>query len=48
MAAFFDEVGKKISKTSQGMAQKTKNLTETVKLNSMISDEEKNINSVFL
>jgi len=45
--AFFDEVGKKISKTSQGVAQKTKNITETMKLNGMISDEEKSIDNAF-
>ena len=45
--AFFDEVGKKISKTSQSVAQKTKNMAETMKLNGMISDEEKNINNAF-
>jgi len=46
--AFFDEVGKKISQTSQGVAQKTKNMAETMKLNGMISDEERSINNAFL
>jgi membrane protease subunit (stomatin/prohibitin family) len=46
--AFFDEVGKKIAQTSQGVAQKTKNMAETVKLNGMISDEEKRISNAFL
>jgi len=46
--AFFDEVGKKISQTSQGVAQKTKNIAETMELNSKISDEEKNINNIFI
>lgn len=46
--AFFDEVGKKIASTSQGAVQKTKILAETVKLNSMISNEERNINNAYL
>ena len=46
--AFFDDVGKKIAQTSQGAAQKAKNMAETVKLNGQISDEEKHINNAFL
>jgi DNA-directed RNA polymerase subunit M/transcription elongation factor TFIIS len=46
--AFFDKVGQKISQTSQNVAQKTKNMTETMKLNGMVSDEEKHINNAFL
>lgn len=46
--AFFDEVGKKIASTSQGAVQKTKIIAETVKLNSMISNEERNINNAYL
>ena len=41
--AFFEEIGKKISKSGQDAAQKAKNLAETVKLNGLISDEEKRI-----
>jgi len=46
--AFFDEIGKRITQTSQNAAQKTKNMTETVRLKGIISDEEKRINSYFL
>lgn len=46
--AFFDELGKKISQTGQGVVQKTKDATEVLKLNGMISDEEKRINMLLL
>jgi len=46
--AFFDDIGKKIAQTGQGAAQKAKNMAETVKLNSMVSDEEKRINNAFI
>ena len=36
---FLDEVGKRITNTGQGMAQKTKNMTETIRINGMITDE---------
>lgn len=45
--AFFDELSKKISQTSQGVVQKTKDTAEILKLNSAISDEEKKINSFY-
>ena len=45
--AFFDELGKKISQTSQGVVQKTKDTAEIIKLNGMISDEEKRINNLY-
>ena len=45
--AFFDEIGKRITQTSQNAAQKTKNMTETVRLRGIISDEEKRIISYF-
>ena len=45
--AFFDELGKKISQTSQGVVQKTKDTAEVIKLNGMISDEEKRINNLY-
>lgn len=45
--AFFDELGKKITQTSQGVVQKTKDTAETLKLNGMISDEEKRISNFF-
>jgi len=45
--AFFDEIGKKISQTTQDVVQKTKDTTETLKLNNMISDEEKRIKNLY-
>ncbi len=42
--AFFDELGKRISKTGQTAVQKTKDVTEIARLSSAISDEEKKIN----
>ena len=45
--SFFDKIGEKIAQTSQSAAQKTKNTAETIKLKSMISDEEKRINNAF-
>ncbi len=44
--AFFEDLGKKISQTSQGVVQKTKDTAETIRLNSMITDEEKRIASI--
>lgn len=45
--AFFDELGKKISQTSQGVVQKTKDTAEVIKLKGMISDEEKRISNLY-
>lgn len=45
--AFFDELGKKISQTSQGVVQKTKDTAEVIKLNGMISNEENRINNLY-
>ena len=45
--SFFDGVGKKISQTGQGAALKAKNVAETVKLNGMISDEERRISILY-
>lgn len=41
--AFFDDLGKKISDAGQSTIQKTKDLADTAKYTSQISDEEKNI-----
>lgn len=41
--SFFNEMGKKITDVSQETIQKTKNMADTVKLNSAISDEEQKI-----
>lgn len=43
--AFFDEIGKKITQTGQGVVQKTKDLADVAKLNSSIADEEGKINN---
>lgn len=43
----FDQLGKKIKDGGQGVVQKTKDTAEILKLNSMISNEEKHINSLY-
>lgn len=43
--AFFDDIGKKLSQTGQGMVQKTKEMADVAKLNSSIADEEGKINN---
>lgn len=45
--AFMDMLGKKIAQTGQETVQKTKNMAESVKLSSMVSDEEKKIRQLF-
>lgn len=45
--AFFDEVGKRLTKAGQGMAQSTKNMASIAKLSSAISDEEKKIKNLY-
>ncbi len=45
--AFFEDLGKKITQTSQGVVQKTKDTAEIIKFNGMISDEEKRINNLY-
>lgn len=45
--AFFDGLGKKISQAGQGAFQKTKDIADIAKLNSMISEEEKRANNCF-
>lgn len=45
--AFFEDLGKKISQTSQGVLQKTKDSAEILKLNGMVSDETKKINGLY-
>lgn len=46
--SFFDDLGKKLSQAGQSAAQKTKEIAETAKLNSQISDEEKKISDLYL
>ncbi len=43
----FDEIGKKLVDGSQGVVQKTKDTAEMMKINSMISDEEKRITALY-
>lgn len=45
--AFFDAIGKKIVQTGQDTVQKTKNMTESLKLSGQISDEEKGITQLY-
>ncbi len=45
--AFFDDLGKKISKAGQSAVQKTKELADIAKLNSSISDEERRIDDSY-
>ncbi len=45
--AFFDDLGKKISHAGQTAVQKTKGMTDSVKINGMISDEEKKMNNCY-
>ncbi|MEE0264382.1 MAG: zinc ribbon domain-containing protein [Acutalibacteraceae bacterium] len=45
--AFFDQLGKKISQAGQTTIQKTKDVAEVAKINSMINDEENNINNAY-
>lgn len=44
--SFFDKIGKTITTTSKDVAKKTKDLTETAKLNSQISSEQKTIDEI--
>lgn len=45
--AFFNDLGKKLSQAGQTTMQKTKELADIAKLNSMIADEEKRINHAY-
>lgn len=44
---FFDDLGKKVTDVGQKTVKKTKEMSETVKINSLISDEEKKLNSAY-
>lgn len=44
---FFDDLGKKLTQAGQDVAQQTKIFAETTRLNSCISDEEKQIESLY-
>ena len=45
--AFFNDLGKAVSKAGQATLQKTKDFSETTRLNGLISDEEKKLDSVY-
>lgn len=45
--AFFDDLGKKISEVGQGAVQKTKDMADTAKINSMMAEEERKINNIY-
>jgi hypothetical protein len=45
--AIFDEIGRKITQTSQVAVQKTKDITEVARLNGEISEEERKINNAY-
>ena len=45
--SFFEDLGKKASEATSKAVQKAQELSETSKLNSMISDEEKRINNIY-
>lgn len=45
--AFFEQVGKRITDAGQGVAKQTKNLAEVTRLNSTISECEKNISQLY-
>ena len=45
--AFFDDISKKITKATQTVAQKTKDVTGVAKLNISILEEEKKINKAY-
>lgn len=46
--AFFDDLGKKISQASQSVVQKTQGMSEVSRLNAVISESEKQIESCYL
>ena len=45
--AFFDQLGQKLTQTSQGAVKKTKDMAEVVRLNSAISEETKKIEAAY-
>ncbi len=46
--SFFNDLGKKISDTTHNVVEKTKTSTDTMRLNGLINDEERNINGAYL
>ena len=46
--AFWSDLGKKISDTTQSVVEKTKTSTDTLRLNGLISDEERNVQRIYV
>lgn len=46
--AFFDDIGKRISQTGQSAVQKTKEMADVAKINTVISDEERRLNNNYI
>lgn len=46
--AFFDEIGKKLLDASQSVAQKGKEMGDSFRINSLISEEEKRLTAIYL
>lgn len=44
--AFFEQIGRRITDAGQGVAQQTKNLTETARLNNLISANKKKMSQL--
>lgn len=45
--AFFDDLSRKVTQTSQSAIQKTKDIADVAKINSVISEEERNLNNFY-
>ena len=45
---YFENIGKKLSDTGQGVINKGKNMAEVTKINASISDEEKKLKSYYV
>lgn len=48
MASIFDDIGKKITQTGQSAVQKTKDITDIARINSLIYEEEKKVQNLYL
>lgn len=46
--SFLDKLGKTITDTTHTVVEKTKSSTDTIRLNGLINDEERNINAAYL
>lgn len=45
--AFLDDLSKKVTKLGQDVSQKTKNVTDSMKINSQINDQKKNLSKMY-